>query len=111
MLSCSLSQIPTEAIYQQLEGHEGYLNGSYKRYTEQELAEYYKKGVKNLLVFETGVDEERIKQLENEIKIRDEKIVEKQFRKHPKLIKYLMIILAIVLTILYLYRTISIYLN
>lgn len=59
-----------EAIYQQLEGHTGYLNGSYKRYTDQELGEAYKKGVKSLLIYETSPDltehDERISQLEKE---------------------------------------------
>jgi len=41
---------------QQLQGHEGYLSRSYKRYTERELAEAYQKGVGALLVFETPVD-------------------------------------------------------
>jgi integrase len=48
----SFAGVP-EAIYQELEGHEGYLNGSYKRYTEEELKEAYLKGLPNLLVFET----------------------------------------------------------
>ena len=45
-----------EAIYQQLEGHEGYLNGAYKRYTEEELRKYYLKGMNELLIFETTPD-------------------------------------------------------
>lgn len=43
-------------IYQMLEGHEGYLDSSYKRYTEQELADAYKKGMHSLLVFDTQTD-------------------------------------------------------
>ena len=51
----SYSGVP-EAIYQQLEGHEGYLNGAYKRYTEDELRNYYLKGMNELLIFETTPD-------------------------------------------------------
>jgi len=62
----SVAGVP-EAMYQQLEGHEGYLNGVYKRYTEQELAETYLKGEKNLLIFETSSDE-RINHLDEQLK-------------------------------------------
>lgn len=51
----SYAQVP-EPVYQQLEGHEGYLSNSYKRYTQKELADAYQKGVKSLLVFETQPD-------------------------------------------------------
>jgi len=51
----STAGIP-EAIYQQLEGHEGYLNGSYKRYTEQELSEFYLKAIPSLSILESTPD-------------------------------------------------------
>lgn len=61
-----------DAIYQQLEGHEGYLNGAYKRYTEQELADAYQKGVGSLLIFETQPDltdvHEQLAEKDKEIK-------------------------------------------
>ena len=56
-----------DAIYQCLEGHEGYLNGAYKRYTEQELSEWYKKGVQALLVFETQPDVSDIREQLKEV--------------------------------------------
>jgi len=51
----SLASVP-EAVYQQLEGHEGYLDGSYKRYTEEELKQAYLKGLPSILVFESKPD-------------------------------------------------------
>ena len=66
----SYSGIP-EAVYQKLEGHEGYLSNSYKRYTEQELAEAYQKGVKSLLVFETAPD---LTGINEELKEKDKRI-------------------------------------
>ncbi len=51
----STTGIP-EAIYQQLEGHEGYLNGAYKRYTQHELAENYLEAMPKLSVFEATPD-------------------------------------------------------
>jgi len=51
----SYAGIP-EAIYQQLQGHEGYLSKSYKRYTERELADAYKKGIPSLLIFSSQPD-------------------------------------------------------
>ncbi len=69
----SMAGIP-EAIYQQLEGHEGYMNGSYKRYTDQEFAEYYQKGVKSLLLFEkesTDVTDIKILLQEKDLEIKD----------------------------------------
>jgi len=69
-----------EAIYQQLQGHTGYLNGSYKRFTEQELGESYKKGVKSLLVFETQPDltetNQEITKLQEESRMKDKQIQE-----------------------------------
>jgi integrase len=45
-LSC-----PTE-IVETLMGHEGYLSGSYRRYSESELASYYKKAMDRVTIFE-----------------------------------------------------------
>jgi len=69
-------------IYQILQGHEGYLSNSYKRYTEEELGEWYKKGMHALLIFETQPDltglqedskkkDEQIKELMEKIKIQE----------------------------------------
>ncbi len=66
----SVAGVP-EAIYQQLEGHEGYLNGAYKRYTEQELGEWYKKGMVSLLVFETQPD---LSEVHEQLKEKDTQI-------------------------------------
>jgi len=51
----SYAGIPA-AIYQQLEGHLGYLDNSYKRFTEKELGEKYNEGVHCLLIFESQPD-------------------------------------------------------
>jgi integrase len=51
----SYAGVPS-AIYQQLEGHTGYLNGVYKRYGERELAEAYLKGMNALSVYEVTPD-------------------------------------------------------
>jgi len=87
----SYAGIP-EAIYQQLEGHEGYLNGSYKRFTDQELAESYKKGVKNLLVFETQSDE-RLNDLDEQLKEKDKEIQDLK-RKMDDLNQTMLMLLA-----------------
>lgn len=59
-----------EAKVNMLIGQAGYLNDSYLRFTEKDLSDAYKQGVKSLLVFETPVDltehDERITQLEKE---------------------------------------------
>ncbi len=46
-----------EAIYQELEGHTGYLNGAYKRYTEKEIIEWYHRGLPKLLIYTGEVTE------------------------------------------------------
>jgi len=43
-----------EAIIQQLQGHTGYLNGSYKRYMESELEQAYNTGKPLLMIFESA---------------------------------------------------------
>jgi len=51
----SMAGIP-DAVYQSLEGHQGYLGDSYKRPTIEELGKWYKKGMPVLSVFETQPD-------------------------------------------------------
>jgi len=48
-------------------GHQGYLNRAYLRITDKQIKEAYLKGVKHLLVFETPIDENRIKELEQKL--------------------------------------------
>jgi integrase len=74
-------------------GHEGYLNISYARFTEDELKEEYLKASKYLKVYETQVDltkiYQQIKELKEEnillkesLKLHD--FMLKQISKHPK---------------------------
>ena len=55
-----------------LMGHQTYLNANYVRYTEDELAEEYKKGENELTIFESK--DKSHDELEKEIARRDEKI-------------------------------------
>ena len=59
-----------ESIVNQLVGHTKYLDSSYLRFSEKDLAEGYKRGIKSLLVFETNPDltehTEQIKKLESD---------------------------------------------
>ena len=60
-------------------GHSQYLDGSYRRYSREQLAEYYKKGMQRLMVFENkdiseiteemNKKEERIRELEETMHI------------------------------------------
>jgi integrase len=49
-----------------LMGHDGYLSGAYLRFTEEELKEEYLKGVNHLLIFETAINSEELKNLQVE---------------------------------------------
>ncbi len=53
-----------ESVIGCLVGHAGYLDHAYKRFDEGKLADFYKKGVNNLLVFETGEDPEQQEKFE-----------------------------------------------
>lgn len=57
-------------IAEALAGHEQYLDEAYRRYTKEQLGEYYKKGMENLTVLKTTPDlsehNDRILQLEKE---------------------------------------------
>lgn len=55
-----------EKITEALMGHEGYLARAYRRLSEPELAEGYKRGVHGLLIFEKGEDMEKMRDLEEE---------------------------------------------
>jgi integrase len=68
-----LALVIPQDIVEVLMGHEGYLSSSYIRYTEEELAEYYLQGMSAVTVFGDNNSRE-LKQLEEEIKRRDEKI-------------------------------------
>ena len=49
------SEIPVDVV-ETLMGHEGYLTGAYRRYSMDQLIEFYKKGMYTLMVFETQAD-------------------------------------------------------
>lgn len=54
-----LSQLKLEipiTIAEALAGHEEYLDEAYRRFTQEQLGEYYKKGMKRLFVFERTPD-------------------------------------------------------
>jgi hypothetical protein len=69
----SVAGVP-EAIIQQLQGHTGYLNGSYKRYTDRELSEAYKKGMKDLLIFSRETKD--VKEIRDQLAEKDKQIQE-----------------------------------
>jgi len=48
-------KVPVD-IVEALMGHEGYLTGVYRRYTTEQLAEYYQKGMEELIVIQTPLD-------------------------------------------------------
>jgi len=63
------SEIPVDVV-EVLMGHSGYLTGAYRRYSMEQLKDFYKKGVHALMIFEkqpdlTGVHEE-MQKLRNE---------------------------------------------
>jgi integrase len=74
-------------IVEALIGHEGYLTEVYRKYSEEDLAEFYRKGESSLLVFGSGTSnaklaeiEERNKQLQsilNELRIENLELKEK----------------------------------
>jgi integrase len=49
------SEIPVD-IVESLLGHEGYLTGAYRRYSMDQLGDFYKKGMHALMVFESQPD-------------------------------------------------------
>lgn len=49
-----------------LMGHDGYLGGTYLRFTPEELREEYLKGMNHLLIFETAINSEELKNLQVE---------------------------------------------
>jgi len=85
-LSRSKLSIP-ETIAEALAGHEAYLAEAYRRYTPEQLAAFYKKGVRNLLVFETTSDE-NIKRLDGELKEKEIQI--KDLQDKMEKMEYLM---------------------
>lgn len=58
-------------IAEALAGHEEYLDQAYRRYTKQQLAEFYKKGMENVTILETQPDltgiHEQLKEKDTEI--------------------------------------------
>ncbi len=58
-------------IAEALVGHEGYLSSAYRRLSESELAEGYKRGVYGLLIFEKGADLEKMRDLEEASETKD----------------------------------------
>lgn len=62
-------------IVEKIAGHEGYLSGAYDKLTTEELEQGYKKGVNNLLIFETSSNES-IKKLDDRIKEKDKTVNE-----------------------------------
>ena len=67
-----------EAIYQALEGHEGYLNGAYKRYSIDELGDWYKKAMSSLSIFESTPDltevHDKLREKDKQIQKQDQQI-------------------------------------
>ncbi len=55
-------------ITETLMGHAGYLTGPYRRFSEEDLAEGYKKGVNGLLIFEKGEDIQKMRDLQEKNK-------------------------------------------
>lgn len=68
-----LALVIPQDIVEVLIGHQSYLSSSYIRYSEEELAKYYKEGESAVTVFGDNNSRE-LKQLEEEIARRDEKI-------------------------------------
>lgn len=59
-------KVPLDVV-EALMGHEGYLTEAYRRYSEAQLGELYLQGEHTLNVFESSVEEERIKKLETQL--------------------------------------------
>jgi len=64
--------IPVDVV-EALMGHEGYLTDVYRRYTEKDLASFYKQGEPSLRIFSRG---EEIAELRKEVKDRNEQLQE-----------------------------------
>ena len=64
-------------IVEALGGHEAYLDEAYRRYTPEQMGEFYKKGEHTITVFE-GSSDERINDLDKELKEKDTDIKELQ---------------------------------
>jgi len=62
--------IPIDVV-EALMGHEGYLTEAYRRYSEQDLAEFYLKGEDTLSVFTEPQNQARIKALERKLEERE----------------------------------------
>ena len=71
-----LKQDVKEAIVEKIAGHEGYLAGAYNKLTVEELEEGYKKGVKNLLIFQT--ESEDVSDIREQLKEKDTMIQKQQ---------------------------------
>lgn len=73
---------------EQLAGHEGYLDRSYRRLNEEELIEAYKQGMSSVTIFENApVLSEQVNQLQEKIKELEEfkkKYLEQLVLKHEK---------------------------
>lgn len=54
-------------IAEVLMGHEGYCSGTYLKFTEEQLRQEYLKGMKHLLVFETSIDSEELKSMQQQL--------------------------------------------
>jgi len=61
-------------IAEVLMGHEGYCGGAYAKYTEEELKDEYLKGMNHLLVFETSINSEELKNLQKEFEENKKKL-------------------------------------
>ena len=61
-------------IIHALQGHEGYLDGSYKRYTVDELAGWYNKAMPALMVFESPPDLTEVNKQMKDMETRMEKM-------------------------------------
>ncbi len=59
--------IPVDMV-EAMMGHEEYLTRAYRRHSEEELAEQYKRGEHTILIFETGNIEEVKKEMEEKMK-------------------------------------------
>ncbi len=64
-----------ERLIEKLMGHIGYVGGAYDKFSVHELADAYKKGEKELLVFETSTDE-RLNEFQEQLSEKDNEIQE-----------------------------------
>lgn len=63
-----LKKVIPEHIVKKLMGHEGYLNSSYDRYTEQELATWYSKCQSQLYVLEAPANQDDVEHVRAQMK-------------------------------------------